>query len=99
MANRDPHTAPVVYKLPTLDPKVVPVIKRRYPDFDGKIYDSYTQVSFIGHGFADVVKVDGFWHTIVYYPGGKFRCTAGTHKKYKDAVAIVSNLLIKHKVS
>lgn len=98
MANRDPHAGPVVFKLPTLDPKVIPVIHRRYPDFVGKVFDAHYQVSYFGHGYADVVKVDGLWKGIVYFPGGKYRCTAGSHKKHKDAMAVATDLLLRYKV-
>lgn len=99
MANRDITLGPVVRKLKTLDPKVVPVILRRYPDFKGKVYDSHSQVSFMGHGFADVVKIDGEWRTVVYKPGGAYRCTGGVHKKYKDAIDNASRLLSSYKVA
>lgn len=98
MANRDPNAGPVTHKLPTLDPKVIPVIHRRYPDFKGKDYDAHYQVSYFGHGYADVVRINGEWRTLVYYPGGKYRCSGGVHKKHRDAIASVSNLLCKHKV-
>lgn len=99
MTNRDPHTGPVVYKLPTLDPKVVPVIHRRYPEFKGTDFDAHYQVSYFGHGYADVVRINGQWRTLVYYPGGKYRCTGGIHKRHKDALEAVSTLLMKCKVT
>lgn len=99
MANRNPELGPVTYKLPTLDPKVVPVIKRRYPSFTAEAFDSHYQVSYFGHGYGDIVRVDGQWRTLVYYPGGKYRCTGGVHKKYKDAISAVSELLVKYEVA
>lgn len=99
MANRDITSGPVVRKMATLDPKVIPVILRRYPDFKGKCYESHSQVSYMGHGFADVVKVDGAWRTVVYHPGGRYRCVGGVHKKYKDAIENASRLLTSYKVA
>lgn len=99
MTNRDPNLGCVVYKLPTLDPKVIPVIKRRYPDFVGPNFDAHYQVSFFGHGYADVVRTDGQWRTLVYYPGGKYRCSGGIHKKHKDAISAVSKLIEGYKTT
>lgn len=99
MANRDTTSGPVVFKLPTLDPKVVRVIHQRFPNFIEKNYDAHYQVSYSGHGYADVFRVDGQWCAVVYKPGGKYRCTGGVHKKYKDAIEAVSNLLKSAKVA
>lgn len=99
MANRNPENGPVVYKLTTIDPKVIPVIHRRYPDFVAQKYDAHYQVSYFGHGYADVVRVDGLWRTLVYYPGGRYRCTGGIHKKHRDAISAVSELLTKYRMN